>query len=536
MEMPRLSGISRRLSVHLPGILAAVLTLFVYERTMTPGIAADDAGELQFTSWALGVAHGSGYPLFIWLGKLFTFLPIGNIARRVTTLSAVSGAASVFMVYEVARLFSDRGWTARLAAATAAVGFGLTYTFWFAAVITEMYTLHVFLALLVVWLALRWQQSEDFRLLCAAALVYGLMFGNHLCALSVGPPLALFALVTQPKRWLNLRTFGAVFGCFVAGVLFGNVFLFWLLWLKHQPLDQYHVVTRANRDLYSAPEMDSFWWAYWFTVTTRQFQGWMHPEHSWRMLELRAFPHRFVAQFFPVGAFLGAAGWSVLWWRNWRAQVLLTGICLTQLFLNLQYQNWKIVYYFVGPYACFAVFIALGLDLIGRGVEGALRRVKFPEPWGRIVLMAIVVIVFSGLFAANAKLAPPYADWLARRHKEIHEIVHEALGKRPDQSHDDQAYQTALSMLDSIPDDALVYASWWLLYPILYASRIERHHPAIDALEAYPAPSGWGFSPRKKQFILDEIKKRPVYLADQPGGAAGPYKLVPVKPGLWRFE
>jgi hypothetical protein len=69
------------------------VVLAVYLKTAFPTVPSGDAGELCFTSCALGVAHPPGYPLFIMLGFVFTkIIPFGSPAFRVNCVSCCCGA------------------------------------------------------------------------------------------------------------------------------------------------------------------------------------------------------------------------------------------------------------------------------------------------------------------------------------------------------------------------------------------------------------------------------------------------------------
>jgi len=72
------------------------LALFVYILTLTPSLSylSPDGNELATIPYLLGLAHSPGYPVYTWLGKLFTLLPFGDMAHRVNLMSAVMGALS----------------------------------------------------------------------------------------------------------------------------------------------------------------------------------------------------------------------------------------------------------------------------------------------------------------------------------------------------------------------------------------------------------------------------------------------------------
>ena len=58
--------------------LAGVLALALYARTLAPGILPSDSGEFQVLAYQMGIAHTTGYPVYILLAKLFiTLVPVG---------------------------------------------------------------------------------------------------------------------------------------------------------------------------------------------------------------------------------------------------------------------------------------------------------------------------------------------------------------------------------------------------------------------------------------------------------------------------
>ena len=64
-----------------------------------PGVLGGDPGELQFVPYILGLAHPTGTPLYVLVGKLWSLLPVGpTVAWRMNLLAAV--AASLALVAE----------------------------------------------------------------------------------------------------------------------------------------------------------------------------------------------------------------------------------------------------------------------------------------------------------------------------------------------------------------------------------------------------------------------------------------------------
>ena len=125
--------------------------------------------------YILGLAHSTGYPLYTWLGKLFTFLPIGDVAHRMNLMSAALGAGGVGLLYLILLLCTGRVSLAdggssepvarkgmrRLAAIFAALIFAFSLTFWSQTAIAEVYAPYVFMLALTLLILLLWARGEE---------------------------------------------------------------------------------------------------------------------------------------------------------------------------------------------------------------------------------------------------------------------------------------------------------------------------------------------------------------------------------------
>src|SRR5690349_15544120 len=77
------------------GMVLMVAALALYVATLAPSVMPGDYAEFQFCAAILGIPHPTGYPLYVLLGKLFTLLPVGDVAYRVNLSSAVYMAGAV---------------------------------------------------------------------------------------------------------------------------------------------------------------------------------------------------------------------------------------------------------------------------------------------------------------------------------------------------------------------------------------------------------------------------------------------------------
>lgn len=184
-----------------PAILAFSLSA-VYVNSMAPGLTwsnyGADGGDLITAAATNGVAHPSGYPVYLLLARVFQMLPIGTLAFRTNLMSAFAAVCAALLVYALVDMSllhfnGSRNWLASLASAYA---FGLSPLFWSQAVITEVYTLHALFTAAILFLSadhvsFHFSRKYQDALL---GLIFGLAMGNHITTILLFPVL-LFSLV-----------------------------------------------------------------------------------------------------------------------------------------------------------------------------------------------------------------------------------------------------------------------------------------------------------------------------------------------------
>ncbi len=209
----------RRLDLILAGLVFLV-SLFVYLRTMAPSVPFWDCGEFIACSYILGVPHPPGTPLFVLLGRLFTFLPLfGSVARRVNFISVLFSAGTVGVAYlfisGVVRLWWSEhkmGWRQVIPAVGGVVGslfMAFSDTFWFNATEAEVYGVAMFIMLFLGWLALRWYQNwekpQSDRLLLLMVYLLFMGIGFHMTVFLAAPALLLLVLLVDRGKATDFR-------------------------------------------------------------------------------------------------------------------------------------------------------------------------------------------------------------------------------------------------------------------------------------------------------------------------------------------
>src|SRR5215210_1795093 len=121
-----------RWGAPLLGGALAILVGALYAGTLAPTVLPYgtpdtlDSPMLQAEASVLGIGHPTGYPTYMMLTHLFTYLPLGDLAYSINVASAVYGVAAVVVVYLAVLRLCSRA----MAAAAGALAFGVSDAFW----------------------------------------------------------------------------------------------------------------------------------------------------------------------------------------------------------------------------------------------------------------------------------------------------------------------------------------------------------------------------------------------------------------------
>ena len=188
------------------GGLTTVSAFIVYLMTIAPDITwsnfSSDGGELITAAVTLGIPHPPGYPTFVLLGKLISFIPLGTIAYRFNIFSALCAsiaAGFVTMTANDSLQGSKTDWAAALATG---LTIALTPIVWSQAVVTEVYALNLAFIAACLWALL------GHRSTIIVGVFLGLAITTHLTSLLLLP---LVFLLSSKNEWLRLLT-GLIWG------------------------------------------------------------------------------------------------------------------------------------------------------------------------------------------------------------------------------------------------------------------------------------------------------------------------------------
>jgi hypothetical protein len=412
-------------------LLAAVVALLIYASTLANDLTwqsfGGDGGELATASMTLGIPHPPGYPLYVMLGRLFAFLPIGNIATRYSLFSAVAGSIAIgFVVHSLSMRKRDM---ANGIHAPISVGLALALAplIWSQAIIVEVYALFLALLAFFTWTIVSRQPS----LLVGLAL--GLSISGHLSALLL-VPLALWRIGTSGL----LR--------FVAGMLLGLFPFLFLPWLagSNSPV------------LWGNPQSLSGWW---WLVTARLYQP------NLFALPVAQWPDRFIdwlnpGIFVPLFIWLGLAlaGARQAWRKNNLLPVAFLATALSYA-----------VYAFTYRTDDAAVLLLPAFVLAARAAGPWLLRYKPPAIW----LLPLAMLLLAG------------ASTIVDRELDVRVAATEGLGQIPEGAIVLTAGDPSISALlyfqhvEGLRQDALIVDENMFQFD-WYRARLGRDNPELS--------------------------------------------------------
>ncbi|MBN1991681.1 MAG: DUF2723 domain-containing protein [Anaerolineae bacterium] len=406
------------------GITAALfsLALLVYNATLTPSLSykSPDGNELATVPYLLGLVHSTGYPLYTWLGKLFTFIPIGDVAHRMNLMSAILGAMGVGLLYLIIMLNSGQSGAGlsppaanrpmrRITAMFTALLFAFSLTFWSQTGIAEVYAPNVFMIILTLLTLLIWARLEErararstagvwrrflpsgrsLALLFIFGLLFGLSLGTHMSNLGFAPAFALFIILVSWRTALSpLAIMGGGLG-FCLGVL-------QFLWLPYKAatLNDPFMLQRAPATLAGI-----------YNYTLGAFPQFKFAFAWWQLPERIVLYQDILRQQYGLGRILlGLYGMAELLWRRPKRFFLLIGMYLFHVWFFIQYRVFDLDVFFIPAHLLYVIFIGFGVTCLGGYVVSGWRhstRRKWLWLGATGLLAALLGLAVAGQVKAN---------------------------------------------------------------------------------------------------------------------------------------
>ncbi len=489
-------------------------SLAVYVRTLAPGLLPGDGGEFQTLAFTLDHAHTTGYEVYMVLAKLFTFLPVVDVAYRVNLFSAVMGALTVALVYLAGRVLSGSRWAAALGALVLA----LSATFWSQAVVAEVYTAGSAFTAAVLLFTLLWWRTECARYLVFAGVLGGLSIGVHGSGVLFAPAVIALIIIRTWSMKKNLRLLSRqVILPAAAGALIGlalMVGLFAMVDARETQASMLHAayIPSATRWDVTPEYFDTFTGRFSFLVFAQQWRSVMFADPDRTIPENLGRFNRFFWNDFGLLGLLVLIAFVSLFRRSKPLLVFFIVGFAVYAWYTLNYGIWDIYVFFIAGFVYLAVLLAEGAKFAGGLVErwradARSRADARPRPQVREQFFSAALIAMFLIFSA-----PTVIGYLSEGHARWDFFQY------PSNIEMEARRLTIRGAMDDLPENAAVLIGWDLLYNYAYVAHVELGRTEMTFMEAYPYANKEGMAESLVAYLTKELYNgRPVFAAEEFG-------------------
>ena len=497
-----------------------LLATLIYTLALAPDILYSDSGEFQTLTYTWGITHPTGYPVYLLLARIVSFIPINTLAWRVNFFSALAGGVTVGTLYLLVRHFTQRG-----GAILASMVLLLSYTFWAQSIIAEVYTPATALISLVLFLLMLWRQQPVHRrwLLFLSAFLLGLGIGVHLFLVLIAPAVLIFVLwgilfgsPDERGRWEHLLSL-------VAGGIIGVV-VFFLLFVfmdaRPTPTSFYTTTIIPSRDAWELEEsdLDTVFERFWLSVSGKQWQDAMVPETLDYAREARLFFTEHLTREYTLPtlilAVLGALTALV---RHRRFFALIAVAVLVAFVAGLVYQPGDKFIFYLPVYLLVALFAGVGAGyLIQWGAA------LIPQPIPKILPHALLTLVLIGLC-----IQPLLASRIEAIQTGKSEFVAETY-PYPVGNLQEPRLRAECAVSKVAEDNAYLVLDWRALYAIYYVAHVEQRRTGLIIREVQPHGTQFMTENLRAEIAAQVAAGVPVYVDREDPALRRLYTMTPV--------
>lgn len=213
---------------------------FIYFHNITQDIYSGDIGDLVTSSYFMGVAHPPGYPLFTFLGFLFSHLPLPlSIVTKVALISTIASFTALIIYYRFS-LFATKNIFISLLS-TSILAF--SYLFWLHAEIPEAFGLNNLFVVILITCSFFFYKTKKIAYLYTLSFSVGLSLTHHHTILLLFPLVGLLLLKNFKIVFLNKKNLLVSIVLFILGLSF---YLYVPIAASRQPLINWDNATTVN--------------------------------------------------------------------------------------------------------------------------------------------------------------------------------------------------------------------------------------------------------------------------------------------------
>lgn len=410
------------------GILLFLVFFSTFLYFSAPTVWWGDNAEYATMPYLSGVLHPPGYNIYLFVGKIFSFIPIGDIGFRGNLMSVFFGALTVpllfLLIYELTKN--------RFSSVIGSLFFGFSFTFWSQAILPEVHTFNMFFVVVLLFIIFEWEKYRKKEYLYIFTLLYSLSLSAHITNILFFPAFLYFIFVQ------DFKTFKKKLHILIILFLIGLTPFLW---------------TAISVNNFTPPPMaTNYFGSTVFPNTTENFIRYvtvsefnpLKPGFGISDLVARWFSYTKIIQgnFAVIGVIIGIIGIWELFKERRKTAIMLILMYLGNLLYFLNHPASQMFSLYMSSFLIFSIWIGLG-------VRKLHKEIKFPKA----TFTKLISIIIIGLLLF---LIPIYGS------------KYPSIGFAPiDLRGDNQTTVFAEKVFGVVDSDSIIMTSWHE-YAVLY--------------------------------------------------------------------
>lgn len=196
-------------------VFSFLIPLVIYLLTLEPKLVGGDTGWYANQIPEMTLMVPTGYPTFSMFLKLFTYVPIGDLAYRLNLFSAIFGAlTTLFLFLAINKLLKNE-----FISFISSMIFAFIVPFWSVANRLEFDTLNTFFIILLIFSAIVYSENKTRKFLYFFFFCLGLSLTNHPLTFFIVPAIALYVIIINPRIFKNVKAIFISAGFFILPLL-----------------------------------------------------------------------------------------------------------------------------------------------------------------------------------------------------------------------------------------------------------------------------------------------------------------------------
>jgi len=425
---------------HIFGATVCSLGAFsIYLLTIAPVVQGFDSAELTMGAYKLGFVHPTGYPLYMVIGKLLSYIPIGNIGFRFNLMSAVFSALTVLALYELI-LDQTHNW---LASTVSAFIFAVVPEVWSQSIRAEVYSLHTFLTISTIftwWIAYK---RKETRIYILCFILLGIGSGNHLSTILLWGSILLIS-IWMGKKWIIASIWGSAIGLLIAA----GIYMYFPI-RSNEILSIDYIRPYFDVDLKS---IEGIWWL---------ISGQAYKCFVGSSLDLSYIIHE-ITRFFlflwngllGFGFILGLWGWTKVQRTFPLFNQLLTVYLFTNLALFIGYNVIDKEVMILPVYLIGTIWLANGINALYKWL---VRQIRIDKPYSINLMINAIIVLTVGIGV--------FLDW-------------SSISLKGDQ----RVYGYSKQLIEEVDYNTLIVSHWTTASVFDYLKQIDGKRPDVKIL------------------------------------------------------